>query len=207
LLAGIITLAFTWKQLILELGGYETPQLETAASFSLFAESNGGTAHFMAVAADKMDYKYLQKGFGVPGLVVFNKQGQPVNSSASTGCPTTARHFLDTINAFDTYEVNRKNLRLQDVGDVLQRISFVKGDSARFAALLQSDSIDYIAVYSWAKFLPAQSGYMMKGINETSGKKKNILVLSLNLDFPDLWMTQAEVDEFNGIDEITFASK
>lgn len=207
LLASIVTLAFTWQQLLLSLGGYETPQLETPATLSAFANGHGGANHFIAIASGKKEHSYLQKNFHVPGIIIFNKQLQPINSSASTGCPSTARMFLDSLDASSAYAVNRKNLQLRDMKDVLHRISFIKGDSARFAALLQSDSIDFIAVYSWAKFLPSQSGYMMKGVEDASGKKKNILVLSLNLDFADRWTTQDSVDKENSEFEISFASK
>lgn len=205
LLAGMVTLAFTWQRLLLKMGGYETPQLETTATIAGYAAQHSGS-HFLAIANDKDAHAYLRKSFGVPGLVVFDKQLLPIGSSAATGCPGTARYFLDTLRPGGGYAINRMGLKLQDMHDVTSRICFVHGDSARFLQLLRSDSIDYVAVYAWAKFLPAQSVYMMEGVEASSRRKKNILVLSLNLDYADRWTTQDSVDKENSDFEISFAN-
>ena len=194
LFAGLVYLAFNWKPLFLSWAGYVAPKAESTAAIVDYAETHRINAPYLAIAAGKREYNYLSKNFGVPGIIIFNKRQLPIKSSAGTSCTGVAHDFLNKLGSVDSFQVDSSNLSIRSLTDILSRVKFLKQDSAALVSVLSGDG-DYIAVHSWAKYLPKQSQALAGVLNKVDFNKKKIALVSLNLDYSDLWMSQDSLDK------------
>jgi hypothetical protein len=128
----------------------------------------------------------------------------PIKSSAGVNCTGVAHDFLNKIGAVDTFQVDSSNLSIRSLADILSKVKFLKQDSMALVSILARGEVDYIAVHSWAKYLPKQSQAMAGILNKVNFNKKKIALVSLNLDYSDQWMCQESLDKEHEEMEIRF---
>lgn len=180
-----------WKPILYSLGGLKQPELETVQSISNYAKENKVRYNVLATPTDTVAFNRLNKNLGMPGVIFFNSAHLPLKSSKGTGCPKEAHRFINSMTA--THKVDSSQLSITDYKDYLPMLEVIDGDKKALA----DSNYDYIIVYTWAKYLPKQSLAMAKvGTEAAAMKDKNILVISVNLDFTDNWYTEETAPEF-----------
>lgn len=193
----VAAVAVFWKPLLLKIGGFKTPEVETVASIASYGKEHNLKYDLLAVPKDSMAFKTLNKNFGIPGVIFYNKDLLPVKSSQGTGCPKTAHAFISDINNDTEHTVDSTGLTLTKLYAILNELNIVNGAKEAILQQIAASDFDYVVVYSWAKYLPKQSMQMAELGTEAKGiDKKNILVLSLNMDFVNTWYKQKKAPSF-----------
>lgn len=191
----VIIGAMYWKSILLWMGGFHMPELETKESVRSYIESRSAVYHALVIPDDSLDANYLHKNFHTPGIIFFDTSLRPIKSSSGEGCPKSAAAFIKELNRSKQYEADYSKIEVKDLDDVLNKVVWVNGDEAKLNAMIREKDFDYIAVYSWIKFLPDQSDLMMKiGEHARENHNAKILVVSLNLDFVKEWYGDRPID-------------
>lgn len=171
LFTGIIVYAYRMP-ILFKLGGLEQPRVETIGSVKDFLADNSARYDVLAVAKDSTMYQVLTENIGIPGVIFFNKNRQPIKSSSGTGCPVVARRFAAKLHNATVFNIDTTNLAISRLSNVLDACNILDGGK-----LLAEDVIenyDYIVVYGWCKFLPGQS-VKMAGIGKDYWQIKTYL--------------------------------
>lgn len=187
---GIIVYAYRMP-ILFKIGGLEQPRVETTGSIKDFLAGNSARYHVLAVAKDSVSFRMLSKNIGIPGVIFFNKNRQPIKCSEGIGCPKVARRFASELNSNAIFNIDTSGLTVSQLSEVLDACNVLEGEE-----LLAEDVIkkyDYIVVYGWCKYLPGQSATMAGVGKELLGNKDvSVLVISVNLDFVNTWYKSAE---------------
>ncbi|PKL80971.1 MAG: hypothetical protein CVV25_01965 [Ignavibacteriae bacterium HGW-Ignavibacteriae-4] len=181
-LMAIVYLAINWKSLLLNMAGFQQPKIENTETIKSW-DGLKTKQDMLLVASTKANFNYLQENIGVPGIMVFNKEGYLIISNRGEGCQITARDKLKDLGKKEFSKSNSKDIGFSNINDFLDRVSNINK-----AELKNEIGYDYTVVYTWAKYLPEKSIEMMEAVN--SGLKRNkakVLLLSLNLDYIDKW--------------------
>src|SRR5690606_10993437 len=110
--------------LVLRFWGLNPPEIETTETVTNFLQKNGAQYDVLAVPRDMKDFKMLNNNMGVPGVICFNKQMQPIKSSHGEGCPTTARKFAGNLDATN-YPVDSTNLSNTNLSDFINAVNII----------------------------------------------------------------------------------
>lgn len=99
-LMGIVYLAIDWKSLLLNMAGFQHPKIENTQTVKSW--SGLKTQHdLLLVASTKVNFNYLQENIGVPGIMVFDKNGVLIISNRGEGCQITARNKLKDLGTIE----------------------------------------------------------------------------------------------------------
>jgi|GEM_PF-6557793 len=185
-------LVINWKSMLLGLAGFNNPKIENAQTVKSWNGLN--TEHaLLVVASTKINFSYLQENIGVPGIIVFDKEGVPIISSRGDGCQITARNKLKDLGSKEferANEISGKFLRFDSLFDKFSVIDKSVGHN--------KIDYDYTVVYTWAKYLPKHSRDMMEAVNQgLADNKAKVLLISLNLDYMDMWTSGTVGDEID----------
>jgi hypothetical protein len=184
---GLVYLIFNWKPILIRFSGFRQPTIESIETVAGWIDTKASDYELVAVTNSKESFRQMQSDFGIPGIVIFDRNGFPVISSHGEGCQVVARNKLKTIKATDTLEPQFRAISIKHLDDVKQRLKLIHGDWEEVSEKLKG--ADFIAVYTWAKMFPDRSREMMQAVKEgLQNSNAKIYVISTNLDFMDSWM-------------------
>jgi hypothetical protein len=168
------------------MSGLTQPRVENRETVAEWLHENGDTTSILLTAKSKEAYNELNANFGLPVVIVFNKQGRPIISSKGDGCQVVARSKISGLEAGKEYEIAKEGLAINSLEELMSY--FDVGDEEALRIRERIEASDFIAFYSWAKFFPTNSKDMIEAVRD--GLKQTdaeVLVLSANLDFIDRW--------------------
>lgn len=178
----IVVLFFFGKSILLSFSGIKNPVIESVETIKS-TDVIQAKYDWLAGSISKSGFNKLQEQLGVPGIIVFDKNGHALLSNRGEGCQITARSKLKELGLNTKIDSSRatKGFRLFD--DLLSNTEVInKGNQSNI------EQYKYIVVYTWAKYLPKQSKDMINAVYDgLKDNKDMVLVISLNLDYLNTW--------------------
>lgn len=184
------------KPILLKIGGFKQPQIETVADIEQYSKEHNIVCNALATPTDSIAFKQLNKNLHIPGVIFFNKASLPVKSSNGTGCPKVAKSFISNIKEHDVTEIDTSNLTMSQLSEYIAQLNILGNNKEELLQQIADNNFDYVVLYTWAKYLPKQSLNMAELGKEAADVTKKILVISVNMDFVTNWYKKDAAPKF-----------